>query len=61
MCVCGGGGDGEGMGWGGGGTAGACGVRTSRWGYEGPVKSSVTNRLPWFYPSYILKCFTALE
>ena len=29
--------------------------------YEGPAKSSVTNRLPWFYPRYILKCFTALE
>ena len=29
--------------------------------YEGRAKSSVTNRLPLFYPSYILKCFTALE
>ena len=29
--------------------------------YEGRAKSSVTNRLPWFYPRYILKCFTALE
>ena len=29
--------------------------------YEGPAKSSVTNRLPSFYPRYILKCFTALE
>ena len=29
--------------------------------YEGPAKSSVTNRLPKFYPRYILKCFTALE
>ena len=29
--------------------------------YEGHAKSSVTNRLPWFYPRYILKCFTALE
>ena len=29
--------------------------------YEGPAKSSVTNRLPWFYPRYILKCFSALE
>ena len=29
--------------------------------YEGPAKSSVTNRLPWFYPRYILKCFTALD
>ena len=29
--------------------------------YEGPAKSSVTNRLPWFYPRYIFKCFTALE
>ena len=34
------------------------------WGenwYEGRAKSSVTNRLPWFYPRYFLKCFTALE
>ena len=29
--------------------------------YKGRAKSSVTNRLPKFYPSYILKCFTALE
>ena len=29
--------------------------------YEGRAKSSVTNRLPSFYPRYILKCFTALE
>ena len=29
--------------------------------YEGHAKSSVTNRFPWFYPRYILKCFTALE
>ena len=29
--------------------------------YESPAKSSVTNRLPKFYPRYILKCFTALE
>ena len=29
--------------------------------YEGHAKSSVTNRLPWFYPRYILKCFSALE
>ena len=29
--------------------------------YEGRAKSSVTNRLPLFYPRYILKCFTALE
>ena len=29
--------------------------------YEGPAKSSVTNRLPKFYPRYILKCFSALE
>ena len=29
--------------------------------YEGGAKTSVTNRLPWFYPRYILKCFTALE
>ena len=29
--------------------------------YEGRAKSSVTNRLPWFYARYILKCFTALE
>ena len=29
--------------------------------YEGRTKSSVTNRFPWFYPRYILKCFTALE
>ena len=29
--------------------------------YEGHAKSSVTNRLPLFYPRYILKCFTALE
>ena len=29
--------------------------------YEGRAKRSVTNRLPWFYPRYILKCFTALE
>ena len=29
--------------------------------YEGRAKSSVINRLPWFYPMYILKCFTALE
>ena len=29
--------------------------------YEGPAKSSVTNRLPKFYPRYILKCVTALE
>ena len=29
--------------------------------YEGRAKSSVTNRLPWFYPRYILKRFTALE
>ena len=28
---------------------------------EGRAKSSVTNRLPKFYPRYILKCFTALE
>ena len=28
---------------------------------EGHAKSSVTSRLPWFYPRYILKCFTALE
>ena len=29
--------------------------------YKGRAKSSVTNKLPWFYPRYILKCFTALE
>ena len=29
--------------------------------YVGPAKSSVTNRLPKFYPRYILQCFTALE
>ena len=29
--------------------------------YDGRAKSSVTNRLPWFYPRYILKCFTALD
>ena len=29
--------------------------------YEGPAKSSVINRLPWFYPRYILKYFTARE
>ena len=29
--------------------------------YEGRAKSSVTNRLLYFYPRYILKCFTALE
>ena len=29
--------------------------------YEGHAKSSITNRLPWFYPRYILKCFTALD
>ena len=29
--------------------------------YEGPAKSSVTNRLAWFYSRYILKLFTALE
>ena len=29
--------------------------------YEGRAKSSVTNRLPKFYPRYIFKCFTALE
>ena len=29
--------------------------------YEGRAKSSVTNRLPKFYPRYILKCFTTLE
>ena len=31
--------------------------------YKSRAKSSVTNRLPWFYPRYmyILKCFTALE
>ena len=29
--------------------------------YEGPAKISVTNRLPKFYPRYILKCFTALQ
>ena len=29
--------------------------------YEGPANSSVSNRLPSFYPRYILKCFTALE
>ena len=23
--------------------------------YEGRAKSAVTNRLPWFYPRYILK------
>ena len=38
---------------------------TDRWTksdhYEGRAKSSVTNRLPLFYPRYILKCFTALE
>ena len=28
---------------------------------EGRAKSSVTNRLPLFYPRYIIKCFTALE
>ena len=28
---------------------------------EGRAKSSVTNRLPKFYPRYILKCFTAFE
>ena len=28
--------------------------------YEGRAKRSVTNRLPKFYPRYILKCFTAL-
>ena len=26
-----------------------------RGSYEGRAKSSVTNRLPWFYPKYILK------
>ena len=25
--------------------------------YEGRAKIYVTNRLPWFYPRYILKCF----
>ena len=29
--------------------------------YEGRAKRSVTNRLPLFYPRYILKFFTALE
>ena len=29
--------------------------------YEGPAKSSVMKRLPWFYSRYILKCFTALK
>ena len=29
--------------------------------YEGPAKSSVTNRFLKFYPRYILKCFTVLE
>ena len=29
--------------------------------YEGRAESSVTSRLPCFYPRYILKCFTALE
>ena len=29
--------------------------------YEGRAKRSATNRLPMFYPRYILKCFTALE
>ena len=29
--------------------------------YEGRAKGSVTNMLLWFYPRYILKCFTALE
>ena len=29
--------------------------------YEDRAKNSVTNRLPKFYPSYILKYFTALE
>ena len=29
--------------------------------YEGCAKSSFTNRLPLFYPWYILKCFTALQ
>ena len=29
--------------------------------YEGRAKSYVTNRLPWFYPRYILKCVTAFE
>ena len=30
-------------------------------GYEALAKSSVSNRLPSFYPRYILKCFAALE
>ena len=29
--------------------------------YEGRAKSSVTNRLPYFYPRYVLKCFNTLE
>ena len=29
--------------------------------YESRAKSSITNRLPKFYPRYILKCFTALQ
>ena len=29
--------------------------------YEGCAKSSVTNRLPQFYPRYILKCFTSID
>ena len=29
--------------------------------YKDRAKSSVTNRLPKFYPRYILKCFIALE
>ena len=29
--------------------------------YKGTAKRSVTNRLPKFYPRYILKCFAALE
>ena len=60
MCVCGGGGGG-----------GRVQVNSAldpledkqppRYIYKGCAKSSVTNRLPWFYPRYILKCFTALE
>ena len=28
---------------------------------RGSCKSSATNRFSWFYPRYILKCFSALE
>ena len=35
--------------------------RINNFMYEGRAKSSLTNRLPLFYPRYILKCFTALK